>query len=140
MAAYAAPGNQNSQYNQYKQQSAMTASPGELTLMLYDGCIKDLKLARTYISDKEFVKSNDASQKAQAIIAELMRTLDARYEVGKQLLALYDFILDLIVRSNVKKDTGLIDQAMEFISEIRDTWQQAVKLNRRQVFGKGSAV
>ncbi len=137
MVAYSTPGNQ---YNQYKQQSAMTASPGELTLMLYDGCVKNLKLARTYIEDKDLAKSNEASQKAQAIIAELMRTLDTRYEVGKQLLALYDFLLDLIVRSNVQKSTKLIDQALEFATGLRDTWQQAVRINRQHVFGKGSSI
>lgn len=137
MVAYSTPGNQ---YNLYKQQSAMTASPGELTLMLYDGCIKALKLARTYIEEKDFVKSNEASQKAQAIIAELMRTLDTRYEVGKQLLALYDFVLNLIVSSNIKKNAGMVDQALEFVTGLRDTWQQAVRINRQQVFGKGSSV
>lgn len=131
---------QNSQYNQYKQQSAMTAAPGELTLMLYEGCVKDLKLAKIKIEEKDFVKANEYSQKAQAILFELMRTLDTRYEVGKQLLSLYEFILDLVVQSNVKKDTVRLDQALEFVTEIRDTWKQAVKLNRQQVFGKGNTV
>ena len=137
MVVYATQANH---YDQYRQQSAMTASPGELTLMLYDGCVKDLNLAKAYMKEKEFSKSNEASQKAQAIIAELMRTLDTRFELGKQLGSLYDFILDTIVRSNIKKDPDLVDQALGFVTELRDTWQQAVRLNRRQVFSKGSAV
>ena len=118
----------------------MTASPGEVTLMLYDGCVKDLNLSKAYMAENDYIKSNEASQKAQAIVAELMRTLDTRYELGRQLLSLYDFILDTIVRSNIKKDIGLVEQALGFVVELRDTWQQAVRLNRRQVFGKGSAV
>ena len=134
MAMYSNPG------EQYKQQSAMTASPGELTLMLYDGCIKDLKLAKLYIDEKDVEKANDASQKAQAIIGELMRTLDTRYEIGTQLLALYDFILDIVVRSNVQKEIELIDQAIGYITELRDSWKEAVQTNRKEMFGSQKAI
>jgi flagellar protein FliS len=132
MVAYSAAG------NQYKQQSAMTASPGELTLMLYDGCIKDLKLAKMHIGTKDYNKSNDVLQKAQAIICELMRSLDMRYDLSKQLMQLYDFLLDTLVWANVKKDTTKIDDALDLVTELRDTWQQAVRLNRQQTMVPGS--
>lgn len=137
MVAYA---NVGSQYDQYKQQSAMTASPGELTLMLYDGCIKNLKLFKMYVEQKDYVKANESSQKAQAIVLELIRSLDMKYEISKQLSQVYDFIHDRIVKSNVKKDIENADVALDMISEMRDTWQQAVRLNRQQVFGKDNAV
>lgn len=131
MVAYANAG------NQYKQQSAMTASPGELTLMLYDGCIKDLKLARIQIEADDFIKSNESLQKAQAILAELMRSLDMRYDIAKQLMSLYDFILETVVWANVKKDIQKIDEALALVTDIRDTWQQAVRINRQQTSSGG---
>ena len=131
MLAYSAAG------NQYKQQSAMTASPGELTLMLYDGCIKDLKLAKIHIEAKDYAKTNDVLQKAQAIIAELMRSLDMRYELSKQMMQLYDFIIDTLVWANMKKDTGKVDEALVLVSDLRDTWQQAVRLHRQQTGAPG---
>ena len=126
MVAYSSAG------NQYRQQSAMTASPGELTLMLYDGCIKNLKLAKMHIGAKDYLKTNEVLQKAQAIINELMRSLDMRYELSNQLMQLYDYIINTVVWANVKKDIVKIDEALGHITELRDTWQQAVRLNRQQ--------
>ena len=126
MVAYSAAG------NQYRQQSAMTASPGELTLMLYDGCIKDLKLGKMHIGAKDYLKSNEVLQKAQAIINELMRSLDMRYELSNQLMQLYDYIINIVVWANVKKDIDKVDEALGLITDLRDTWQQAVRLHRQQ--------
>lgn len=137
MVAYANAGNQ---YNQYRQQSAMTASPGELTLMLYDGCIKDMKLFCMAVEENDFVKANETSQKAQAIVSELMRSLDMKYDLSKQLMSLYDFILHTMVQSNIKKDVSLAHVAMDMVTELRDAWQQAVRINRQQVFGKGTII
>ena len=50
----------NNPYNQYKQLSIMTASPGDLTLMLYDGCIKQMKLAKKYINEKNMQRKTNA--------------------------------------------------------------------------------
>ena len=130
MVAYANAG------NHYRQQSAMTASPGELTLMLYDGCIKNLKLSKLHIDGKDYAKANDVLQKTQAIIAELIRSLDLRYDLAKQLHSLYDFIFDTVVQANVKKDVKLADDALGLLEELRDTWRQAVKINRQQTPGK----
>jgi flagellar protein FliS len=129
MVAYSAAG------NQYKQQSAMTASPGELTLMLYDGCIKNLRLAKMHIGAKDFIKTNDDLQKTQGIICELMRSLDMNYDISKQLIQLYDFIMDALVWANVKKDIDKIDEALGLVTELRDTWQQAILIHRRQSVG-----
>ncbi|MCL1806718.1 MAG: flagellar export chaperone FliS [Oscillospiraceae bacterium] len=118
--------------DQYRQQSAMTASPGELTLMLYDGCIKDLKLAKIHIDAKDYAKTNDVLQKAQAIVNELIRSLDMQYAVSKQLMQLYDYIINTIVWANVRKDIAKIDESIELITELRDTWKQVIRLNRKQ--------
>jgi flagellar protein FliS len=126
MVAYANAG------NQYRQQSAMTASPGELTLMLYEGCIKNLKLSKIHVQAKDYEKSNIVLQKAQAIIAELMNTLDMRYDLSKEMVALYDYIINLLVWANVKKDIVRIDESIGLVSELRDTWQQAVLIDRQQ--------
>jgi flagellar protein FliS len=127
MSAYAANAG-----NQYKQQSAMTATPGELTLMLYEGCLKNLKLSRIHIEAKDYPKSNETLQKAQAIIAELMNSLDMRYDISKQMSALYDYVINLIIWANVKKDLEKIDEIIDHVTGMRDTWQQAVLLDRQQ--------
>jgi flagellar protein FliS len=117
---------------QYRQQSAMTASPGELTLMLYEGCLKNLKLSKIHIESKDFEKSNKELQKAQAIVAELMGSLDMRYDLSKQMLRIYDYVTHLMVWANVKKDIEKVDEAIDCISDMRDTWQQAMIIERSQ--------
>ena len=128
--------NPAAQYNVYQQQSAMTASPGELTLMLYDGCVKFLKQSRMYMEDHEVEKASNTSLKAQNIITELMVTLDPQYEMSKNLYKLYDFMLHNVVQSNVKKDPSMLDTPIQMMSELRDTWQQAVRINRQQTMGQ----
>ncbi len=122
---------------QYQQQSAMTASPGELTLMLYDGCIKFLKQSKLYMEEKNIEKASNTSIRAQDIITELMATLDPQYQVSDGLFRLYDFILRQVVQSNLKKDPTMVDVPIQMMTELRDTWQQAVRINRQQVASQG---
>jgi flagellar protein FliS len=129
---YASTQQPAAQYGRYQQQSAMTASPGELTLMLYEGCVKFLKQSRLFMEELQFDKASNASIRAQDIISELMATLDMSYDISNNLYSLYDFILHLIVQSNLKKDVTLLEEPIKMMSELRDTWQQAVKLNRQQ--------
>jgi flagellar protein FliS len=126
------------QYGRYQQQSAMTASPGELTLMLYEGCVKFLKQSRLFMEEHQFDKASNASIRAQDIISELMATLDMSYDISNNLYSLYDFILYQIVQSNIKKNVSLLEEPITMMSELRDTWQQAVRLNRQQNSSMGA--
>lgn len=121
----------NNPYEKYKQQSVNTATPEELTLMLYDGCIKFIKLARFAINDKEIEKANDNLLKAQAIVTELDITLDDKYELSKNLHSLYDFVLDRLVNANIKKDASLLDAAESVITDLRDGWKEAIPQMRK---------
>lgn len=112
----------------------MTASPGELILMLYDGAIKFIKQAKGYIDEKDMQKANDAILKAEDIMAELMADLDPDYEISQSLYSLYEFINDCLINANIKKDKQLLDQSMELINDIRQTWAQAVKQYRQQEY------
>ncbi|MCL1820007.1 MAG: flagellar export chaperone FliS [Oscillospiraceae bacterium] len=136
----ATPQPASAQYGRYQQQSAMTASPGELTLMLYEGCVKFLKQSRIYLEDQDIEKASNTSIKAQKIISELMATLDMSFDISNNLYSLYDFILRLVVQSNIKKEASMLDEPIKMMSELRDTWQQAVKLNRQQSYGGMNAI
>ena len=127
-------------YAQYRQQNVMTASSGELTLMLYDGCIKNLKLGKMHIDEKDIEKTNEALTKSQDIVFELIRTLDNQYEISGQLFALYQFVLDKISASNVSKEDMGIDDAIDIMAGIREAWQEAVKINRQQSYEETGTV
>ncbi|SKB67275.1 flagellar protein FliS [Acetoanaerobium noterae] len=121
----------NNPYAKYKEQSVTTATPEELTLMLYNGCIKFINLAEVYIEEKDYEKSNLNIQKAQDIIQELNITLNMDYEISQNLRQLYTFINEKLLDANIKKDKQALFDAKEIVSELRDTWKEAMALSRK---------
>lgn len=125
----------NSALNTYRQNSVTTASPGELTLMLYNGCLKFLTKAKKAIEEKNIEEKNKNIQKAQAIINELIVTLNMDYEISKQMYPLYDYMNRRLIEANIKNDIEIIDEVMGFVTEFRDTWKQVIQVNRQQQYG-----
>ena len=121
----------NNPYAKYKEQSVTTATPEELTLMLYNGCIKFINLAEVYIEEKDYEKSNLNIQKAQDIIQELNITLNMDYEISQNLRQLYTFINEKLLDANIKKDKQALFDAKEIVSDLRDTWKEAMALSRK---------
>lgn len=122
-------------YQQYQQQSVMTATPGELTLMLYNGCIKFIKQARMAVENKEIEKASYAILRAQDIIQELMITLNKDYEISNNLYILYDYIYQRLVDANISKDIASLNEALELIKDLRDTWIEVISIDRKQTYG-----
>ena len=123
---------QSSAHNAYKQNSVTTASPGELTLMLYNGCLKFLTLAKKAMLDKDIQTKNTNLQKAQAIITELMVTLDMNVPISKEIQPLYDYMNRRLLEANIKNDPAIIDEVAGLVTEFRDTWKEVIRLNRQQ--------
>lgn len=113
---------------EYLRQSILTASPAELTVMLFNGCIKDLKLAEVAMEEPtDLLKTNEYLLKAQKIISELMSSLDMSCELSGQLLPIYSYLLREIRHMNVKKDLQQLPEILEILSSQRDTWEQVAK-------------
>jgi flagellar protein FliS len=117
-------------YEQYKQQGVMTANPVELVVMLYDGCIKQLKLASMAINENNHENTNKCLQKAQAIIVELVNSLDFHYPIAKDLMNIYDFMLRQFVDINIQKDDERIKKLIEMLLSLREAWAQVQKTQR----------
>lgn len=126
--------------NAYKQNSVTTASPGELTLMLYNGCLKFLSKAKVAISEKNVQDKNFNLQKAQAIINELITTLNMDYDISKQMYPLYDYMNRRLIEANIKNDIVIIEEVEGLVSEFRDTWKEVIKINRQQQFGNSGQI
>ena len=113
---------------EYLRQSVVTATPAELTIMLFDGCIKNLKRAEiAMVGPADFIKTNEYLVKAQKIISELMSALDMNYELSGQLLPIYVYLQRTIRCMNVKKDLSAMPDVLNILTAQRDTWQQAVR-------------
>ena len=131
---------QTSAHNAYKQNSVTTASPGDLTLMLYNGCLKFLNKAKLAIQDKDIQEKNTNLQKAQAIISELMSTLNMNIEISKSMMALYEYMNTRLVEANIRNDISIIEEVEGLVTEFRDTWKEVIRINRQQQFGNGDRI
>lgn len=118
--------------NVYKNQQIMTASPEELTLMLYNGAIRFIAESMQALDRGNLEKANAANQRAQDIVREFMCTLDMQYEISQNYYKLYDYIEYRLMQGNIKKDKSQLEEAKNLLTELRDTWMQAMKLARGQ--------
>ena len=116
--------------NVYKSNSIATASPAELTLMLYDGAIKFCNIALGAIENNDVAKAHTNIVKAENIITEFRSTLDFKYPVAKDFERIYDWIYRRLVEANMHKDAEVLEDATRLIREMRDTWKEVMKLNR----------
>src|SRR5690625_3023119 len=126
------------QYQAYKNNSVNTASPGELTLMLYNGCLKFIKFGIKGIEDQNIEFKNTNIQKAQNIINELIVTLDQEAPITKEIMPLYDYINRLLIDANIKNDINLLLEAYDLVEEFRDTWKEVIKQTRTRKYEQGA--
>ena len=111
----------------YKRQQIMTASPAELTLMLYNGAIRFVNESILALESGDMPKSHNANIKAQNIVREFMVTLDMQYEISQSWAALYEYIHYRLVQGNLKKDREMLVEARGLLTELRDAWHAAMK-------------
>lgn len=121
-------------YNVYKSNSVNYASREQLLLMLLDGAVKFSKIARQAIIDKDIVKAHTNIVKTEDIFCELRATLDTSLGVAwiDNLSRIYQFIIDNLVKANVKKDLKTLDETIVLIENVRDTWYEAYKLSKTE--------
>ncbi len=124
----------NNPYAAYQNNSVNTAAPGELTLMLYNGCLKFLHIAKQAINEKNIELKNTNIQKSQAIIHELMVTLDTNVEVSKNLLSLYEYINHRLTEANIKNDMSILEEVEGYVTDFRNTWKQVIQMNRQKQY------
>ena len=114
----------------YKNNSINTASPAELTLMLYEGAIKFCNIALVALEKGDMEKVNLNLKKAQKIIMEFRITLDHKYPVWEDFDRVYDYIYRRLIEGNIQKDAEVIEDALKYIREMRDTWKEVMRLNK----------
>ena len=117
-------------YAAYANNRVLTATPAELTLMLYDGAIKFGNIARTAIENGEVEKAHNNIMKVSNIITEFQATLNHSYEVSKEFNRFYEYIKFCLTEANVKKDIEMMDRALSTLRVMRETWKQVMELNR----------
>ena len=119
-------------YAQYNNNKILTASPAELTLMLYDGAIRFCNIAETAIEMKDIQKAHNNLMKVQRIIDYLRQTLDMKYKVAEDFERIYVYLSERLVEANIKKDKEIVVEVNGHLHEVRDTWKEVMRINREK--------
>lgn len=107
----------------YKQSSVLTATPGRLVVMLYDGAIRFLFQSATAMRAGDRSKAGERMGRAEAIINELLSTLDmSAGEVAQRLESLYVFQKRLLLEARLEQSPEKVDQVSDLLKELREAW------------------
>lgn len=116
----------NQGYAAYANNKIMTASPAELTLMLYEGAIKFCNIAITAIEEKDIQKAHTNIMKTQRIIEEFQATLDHKYPIAEDFNKVYDYLLWRLREANLHKDAEILEEVLKHLRTMRDTWKEVM--------------
>lgn len=122
----------NNAFMQYNKNKVMTASPAELTLMLYEGAIKFCNIAILGIEKKDIEKSHNNLIKAQRIIEEFQATLNHDYPVAEDFDRIYTYLLRRLHEANIKKDKEIVEEVLVHLRSMRDTWKEVMQKSTAQ--------
>ena len=118
-------------YAQYSQNKILTASPAELTLMLYDGAIKFCNIAIMGLEQNDLQKAHNNIMKVQKIIEEFQITLNFKYEIANDFNNVYNYLMKRLREANMAKDKAILDEVLEHLHTMRDTWKEVMRLNNK---------
>ena len=127
-----APMNQYAQYNNSK---ILTASPAELTLMLYEGAIKFTNIAIMAIEKNDIEKAHNNIKRVERIIEEFRSTLDHKYRVAEDFDRVYVYLLQRLFEANIKKDKEILEEVNTHLRSMRDTWKEVMAANKAKKLG-----
>lgn len=127
-------------FETYQNNAVNTASGGELTMMLYNGCMKFIKQAIKDMEQKDIEKKNEHIQKAQRIIQELMITLDQKVELSKQMLPLYEYMYHRLMEANINNDPSMLEEVLAYVVEFRDVWKEVLLQSRTSGYTQGARI
>ena len=113
-------------YAQYNNSKVLTASPAELTLMLYEGAIKFCNIAIVAVEKKDIEKANNNIIKTERIIDYFRQTLDTKYPVAEDFDRVYEYIGRRLVEANLKKDKEILEEVAGHLREAG--WQEVYSL------------
>lgn len=120
-------------HSAYQNVQVTTTDRGRLLLMMYEGAIKFLKQAKSGLETNDIAKFCRFLSKGQAIIAELMNTLDFEKggEIARDLDRLYDFMLFYLTEANLHRDPKRIQKVIGLIDTIYSAYKEIIDSERK---------
>lgn len=122
--------NAANQYAQYNASKILTASPAELTLMLYEGAIKFCNIAIMAMEKGDVEKAHNNIVRVERIINEFRATLDFKYSTAADFDRVYVYLLQRLLQANIHKDPEIMEEVLTHLRAMRDTWKQVMEIDR----------
>ncbi len=125
---YAKNGYGQSSFQRYRAVKIQTASPAQIMLMLYDGAIRFTLIGKKKIEEGDYSGKGTYIGKVQAIISELMSSLDFSIapELCTQLEQLYIYMMEQLTEANLQVKTEPLDVVVKLLTTLREGWGQAL--------------
>jgi flagellar protein FliS len=125
---YAKNGYGQSSFQRYRAVKIQTASPAQIMIMLYDGAIRFALIANKKIEEKDYAGKGTYLGKVQAILSELMSSLDffVAPELCERLEQLYLYMMERLTKANLDLTTEPVDEVVELLKTLRDGWSEAL--------------
>lgn len=117
----------NNPFNEYMRNKVMTATPAELTLMLYEGAVKFGNISIKAIEDGDIATAHANIVKVQNIIDEFRRTLDFKYPVAQDFENVYSYLSRRLIEANIHKDKEIMEEVVKHLRSMRDNWKEVMK-------------
>ena len=113
----------------YQQTQVATSDRGRLLLLMFDGGLKFLAQARAGLEAGDLARFAHSLGRSQAVIAELMHTLDhkAGGEIAANLERLYTFMLDHLVQANLEKSVRHVEQVHRLLDIIAGAYREILQ-------------
>ncbi|RJQ13374.1 MAG: flagellar export chaperone FliS [Nitrospiraceae bacterium] len=122
-------------FNGYKKTVFATTDRVKIILMLYEGALTHLKIARQKIETGDIISKGRHFSKATSIISELSNVLDMEKggEISTNLRGLYDFVLQRLLYANMNNDVKALEEAEKVMGTLKDGWKEMMKEARQPV-------
>lgn len=115
-------------YHEYKTQSVLTMTPGEMLILLYDELVKRLVRAEFALDKQEYELFESSIKRCVEIVKYLKDTLNYQYSISQELRQMYDFYIMELGRISAGRNKEVIKELVPLVKELRDTFQEAAKL------------
>lgn len=113
----------------YHKTNIETASKEKVLLMLYEGCIRYFKRAKTAMEQKNVAEKGMMLAKAQDIVVELTNSLN--FEVGgdlsRQLEGLYVHVFDQSTEANIQNNPEKLQHCINILETLYAGWKEVIE-------------
>lgn len=117
----------NRGYAAYANNKIQYASQAELTLMLYEGAIKFCNRAIVACEKKDIKEAHTNIMKTERIIGSLQQSLDTKYPVAEDFDRVYSYVMQRLIKANIRKDVDILNEVLGHLRTMRDTWKEVMQ-------------